>query len=176
MYIPSSENKMELNNCGCQNFLKMSWLNESGDQYGVVYSDWVLPRCQCRCSKGVVHAVMASWSIILRHQVMIMLKFCTPTKTLLGCWVHLPSRRFNYDWFSNASFLSVVCRQPAFFLSLYKFISGGLAHVLIHETTCFPSEFLGVTVWKCENAIVKVCHLTSAYFKSLLVKMLFSCT
>lgn len=43
----------------------------------------------------------------------------------------------------------------------------------MHEATCLPSEFLGVTIWKCENAIVKVCHLTSAYFKSLLVKMFF---
>lgn len=48
--------------------------------------------------------------------------------------------------------------KPGFFLSLYNFISGGLAHVLIHEATCLQSELLGVTVWECENAIVKVCH------------------
>lgn len=118
------------------------------------------------------HAVMASWSIILSHQVMIMLKFSTQAKTLFGFQIHLPPGRFKYDWFSNTSFLSADCSQPGFFLSLYSFMSGGLAHVLIHEATCLPSELLGVTVWKCENAIVRV-YLTSAYFKSLLVKMMF---
>lgn len=54
-----------------------------------------------------------------------------------------------------------------------SFISGRLAHVLINETPYLLSELLSVTVWKSENAIVKVCHLTSAYFKSLLVKMIF---
>lgn len=28
---------------------------------------------------------------------MIMLKFSTQAKTILGCWVHLPSGRFKYD-------------------------------------------------------------------------------
>lgn len=53
-------------------------------------------------------------------------------------------------------------------------VSGKLAYVLINETTYLPLEVLSITVWKSENAIVKVCHLTSAYFKSLLVELLFS--
>lgn len=62
----------------------------------------------------------------------------------------------------------MVCSPPGFLLSLYCFISGRLAYVLINETSYLPSEVLSATVWKSENVIVKVCHLDSAYFESLL--------